>query len=161
MLNYKNEELYNDIFNIKYKIDNLKEIKIFGNEFVRNNKNNCSIILEGKELELCSNLNLKEINLNKNILEIKLKGIKDIKNLSHMFEGCSQLLFFYDITIFNNNNITHLCYLFKNCSKIKSLPDISKLNTSSVSNMRGLFEGCSSLILYLIFLNGISQMLLI
>ena len=42
---------YKNIIIIKYKIDNCKDnkIRLFGNEFVHNNKNNCKIITDTNE----------------------------------------------------------------------------------------------------------------
>lgn len=51
------KEIDDNLLTIKYKIENSKEIKIFGKLFVKNNKNNCSIIIEDKEYNLCENLN--------------------------------------------------------------------------------------------------------
>ena len=34
---------------IIYKIEGKREIKLFGQEFIKNNKNNCKIIIENKE----------------------------------------------------------------------------------------------------------------
>ena len=43
----------NDIINITYKVnDGEDSIKIFGSEFVKNNKAHCKIIYEDQELEL-------------------------------------------------------------------------------------------------------------
>ena len=47
------KEIDDNLLTIKYKIENSKEIKIFGKLFVKNNKNNCSIIIEDKEYNLC------------------------------------------------------------------------------------------------------------
>jgi hypothetical protein len=37
---------------IKYKIDNSKEIRLFGIKFVENNKNKCKIIIDKNEENL-------------------------------------------------------------------------------------------------------------
>ena len=49
-----------------------EKIKIFGDTFVNNNKNNCYIVIEGKQRELCSELVLSKNKKDNNILEIKL-----------------------------------------------------------------------------------------
>ena len=48
--------------------------KLFGERFVRNNKNNCKIVINGKEKELVSFYDIERLEENE-ILEIKLKGI--------------------------------------------------------------------------------------
>ena len=59
---------------IFYKINNNDNIiKIFNDDFVKNNKDNCKIIVNNKEIELCSELILNENIKNKEIIEIKLK----------------------------------------------------------------------------------------
>ena len=47
---------------IIYKIEiNENKIKIFGEDFVKNNKENCKIIIDEKEeKEICSELNINE-----------------------------------------------------------------------------------------------------
>ena len=64
-------------------------MKIFGSEFVKNNKNNCKILYENQEYELQEYFNITN-NLNPK-LEIKLKGINNIKNMSCLFHECNSL----------------------------------------------------------------------
>ena len=53
----------NDKIILKYKIDkNNNSIKIFGHEFVKNNKDKCKIIFEEKEDDLKTNLEVSNIN---------------------------------------------------------------------------------------------------
>ena len=71
----KRKKYLNEI-KIRYKIPlsfNNKEIMIFNNYFVKNNKRKCKIIYKNKENNLKVKLNVK--NYNKEILNIKLKGI--------------------------------------------------------------------------------------
>ena len=79
--NTNNTEI-NIIYNIKYK----KYIKLFGDEFVENNKNICKMIIDNKEYEMEDSYKIK--NYKNNILKIKLKGINNITNMSYMFNGC-------------------------------------------------------------------------
>ena len=61
---------------IIYKINkNEDKIKIFGADFVKNNKSLCKIIYEGKEYELQEEFNVHNINKKKEILEIKLLDV--------------------------------------------------------------------------------------
>ena len=56
---------------IIYKINNNdNKIKIFDDDFVKNNKDNCKIIIDNKEIELCSELILNENMKNKEIKRI-------------------------------------------------------------------------------------------
>ena len=133
------------VINIVYDInkENKKYINIFGNEFVKNNKNKCRMIIENKEYEICEKCKIKFYNKNK--LEIKLKGIDKINDMSYMFKGCSSLSSLPDISKWNTNNVSNMSYMFSKCSSLSSLPDISKFNTINVNDMSWMFEGCSSL----------------
>ena len=79
------------IINIIYDIneENKENIKIFCKKFVENNRNICKMIIDNKEYEISEKYNIK--NYNKNKLEIKLKGINNVYNMSFMFDGCSLL----------------------------------------------------------------------
>ena len=57
------------IFEIKKNKDS---IKLFGDDFVKNNINNCYLLIEGQENKLCEYLKLNLEKINKDILEIKL-----------------------------------------------------------------------------------------
>ena len=136
----ENKKEKNEII-IKYKIDRRKkEINIFGENFVNNNKNNYILIYEGNEYELSTKLNI-ENSINK-IIEVKLKEIKNVTNMESMFYGCSSLLSLPDISKWNTSNVINMENMFKDCSSLLSL---SNLNTINVTSMESMFEGCSSL----------------
>jgi hypothetical protein len=62
-----------DEITIIYNIKDCKDkIRIFGNQFVNNNKNNCKINVEDKDYELSEDFELKNINSNNNTLKIIL-----------------------------------------------------------------------------------------
>ena len=128
--------------NIVYEI-NGEYIKIFGHEFVKNNKNICKMIIDNREYEMAEEFNAK--NYNNNLLKIKLKGIDNVTDMSFMFSGCSSLISLPDISKWDTNYITNMRYIFHNCSSLSSLPDISKWNTNNVTDMRYIFNNCSSL----------------
>ena len=121
----KNKEI-NEI-TIQYKTNYYdRNIRLFGENFVKNNKNLCKIIVENKEYDLCEYYSIKNLKLNNNKFEIKLKGIK---------------------------NVTNMSYIFSDCSKLSSLPDISKWDTKNVTNMSFMFDGCSKLSVKPVFRN--------
>jgi len=127
------------IYNINYN----KNIKIFGSEFVKNNKYNCKMIIDNKETEIAEEYNFN--NYNNNILKIILKGINNVTNMSYMFCGCSSLSNLPDISKWNINNVTNMSYMFCGCSSLSNLPVISKWNINNVTNMSYMFCECSSL----------------
>jgi len=101
--------------NIIYDINNQNNIRIFGSNFLKNNKNKCKMIINNKEYKITNEYKVKSNDNSK--LQIKLKEIDNVTNMSYMFSGCSSL---------------------------SSLPDISKWNTNNVRNMSYMLSGFSS-----------------
>ena len=154
---FKNiNELYNKMTNkfceeitIQYKIENNNKIDIFGEKFVDINKDNCSFEINGKEYELKDKIELINLSINnndKNFLEIKLKGIQNLTNISYMFDGCSSLISLPDISNINTSKVFNMQFMFAGCSSLKILPDISRWNTMNVKSMKAMFFSCESLI---------------
>ena len=129
--------------NIVYSINNYNYINIFGSQFVKNNKSICKMIIDNNEYEITEQYNVNNYNNNK--LQIKLKGINNVTNMSHMFYECQSLLSLPDISKWNINNAVNIHCMFKGCKSLLSLPDISKWNTNNVINMNSMFDGCKSL----------------
>ena len=135
-----------DEITLIYKVKDLKGVQLFGKDFVERNKNNCSLIIDGKEQELKTTYIFGLFFASyKDIFEVKLKGITNITDISYMFFGCVSLLSLPDISKWNTSNITNMSYLFYWCS-LPSLPDISTWDTSNVINMSYMFYWCNSLL---------------
>ena len=149
----------NIIYNISKEDIKIKNINIFGSEFVKNNKNLCKMKIDNKEYEITEKYNIE--NNTNNELKIILKGINNVTNMSYMFSGCSSVSSLPDISKWSTNNVTNMSYMFDGCLSLSSLPDISKWSINNVTNMSHIFNECSSLLFYLIFLNGILIILLI
>ena len=98
------------------------------------NEDNIEILSEGPEIRM---------KIEKE-LEIKLKQIKSVKDISYMFSGCTRLEKI-KYSNWDTNNVTNMEGIFNNCSSLTSLPDISKWNTKNVINMLGIFNCCFSL----------------
>jgi len=124
-----------------YKINYDKKIRLFGNEFVKNNKDNFYLIIDNKKINLCENYNVKIDKINK--LKVKLIQANIVKNMGYMFANCSSLLSLPDISKLNTNNVTNMSAMFYNCSSLSSLPDISKWNINNVTNMSEMFYNCN------------------
>ena len=172
--NYNEQDDKNDI-TLQYKVPNKKgKITLFGNEFVKNNKNKCKLIINDKIKELCQILDLSNCLIVDNILEIKLRipDFDEITNISSMFSGCVSLFSLPDISKLETKNInkmnhlfnmceslssisgiskwdiskvTDISFMFHGCKSLKNLPDISEWDTSNILEMRNLFSGCKSL----------------
>ena len=82
--------------NIIYDIKKRNNIRIFGHNFVENNKNICKMIIDNKEYEIAKEYNINKNN-NNNKLKIILKGIDNVTNMNEMFYGCSSLSSLPDI----------------------------------------------------------------
>ena len=151
-INNKFKQIYNIYNKIYDKIDEVtflykfkeenEKLKIFGKDFVKNNKDKCCIIYEDQKYDLVEKFEPKEKTDN---LKIVLRGVKNITDMSSMFEGCSKLLSLPDISILSTSNATNMNSIFSGCSSLLSLPDISNWNTKNVVNMSYMFSGCSSL----------------
>ena len=156
---FKNQKVKNctDIRIIyKQKNDNKDKVRLFGEKFVKNNKNKAKIIFNSNEYELKEFFEDIIHDDNKYEIRLTLKIFGEITNLSEMFSLCDSLYLFPDNGNFNEsiNNcqslntskVRYMDYMFRGCKSLISLPDISKWNTSNVSYMEGMFEGCESLI---------------
>ena len=127
---------------IKYKaLDD--QIRLFGDYFINNNKDNCKIIINGKENELISLYSPNKLEIKDKTLEIILIGINNITDASYMFESCSSII---SISEWDTSNIINMSYMFSKCSALNYLPDISKWNTSKVKSMCFMFYECTYLI---------------
>ena len=131
---------------IIYNIDKKENsIRIFGKDFVKNNKNNCYLLINGNKRELCDYLKMNEIIILNNQLKIKLIENIHIANMNNMFYNCSSLVSLPDVSKWDTANVTNMNNMFSYCSSLESLPDVSKWNTINVTSMHGMFCECSSL----------------
>ena len=140
-INKDNKDEY-DIFDSedKDKDEVGDEISIFGSEFVKNNKNKCKMIIDNKKHKITEKYKIKNYNNNK--LNIKLKGINNVTDMSYMFNYCRSLSSLPDISNWNTNNVTNMSYIFTWCSSLSSLSDISNWITNNVTDMSGMFNYC-------------------
>ena len=138
---------YNNINDeIIYKPNKKGRVRLFGNDFVKNNKEKCKIIYNNKEYELKEYFDDidKEYN-NKDEIKIKLKGINSVTDMSKMFCVCETLSSLPDISKWDTSKVTNIRGMFDCCFILSSLPDISKWDTSKVTNISGMFNNCKSL----------------
>ena len=138
-----------DYIQITYQTrKNDDKIKLFGDQFIINNKhlkNKISIIFDNKTYEFEQYFNFKNIN-DKNTLTIKLTGMNEFTDVSHMFDGCESLLSVSQMSNWDSSQIINMKCMFNRCKNLISLSDISYLNTSQVKNMGFLFSRCKSLV---------------
>ena len=148
-IHYENiENIYNylilDKFEIKYsgyKNQNVKEINIFGKDFVNNNKENCYLLINGEKKDLCE----KYDRLDKESLKIILVKKKEIENMSKMFYKCN---FLCSVTVLNRwkfDNVNNMKSMFDGCQNLNYINLGSELKTSKVTDFSNMFKECKSL----------------
>ena len=139
-MNYKN--------NIRIQYNYSKKnpsIRLFGEDFVKNNKKRCKLIIDNKETDLIEFYENKEVTPKDDKLEIILKDINKITDMSNMFNKCFSLISVPDLNKINISSVTDINHMFCKCTFLKSLPDISKWDTSSINDMSFLFYKCAFL----------------
>ena len=141
----KADPISKDEMRIKYKIDNPKEIRLFGDKFVENNKNKCKIIIDKNEEKLIAWWEIDKTYKNEEFLEITLNGLTKVTNMSHIFNGCSTLISFDDISNLDMKNVTDISFMFYGCSSIEAMPDISNWDTSKVTDIESIFSYCQKI----------------
>ena len=157
----------NNEITLKYKIkkSDIKnnKVKLFGEPFVRKNKNNYKLIINDKAYELVTFLKIIDINEKDNsiekeneketlkiqmklndTLEVILKQIKNVTDISYMFSDTT-LEKIDNISNWNTENICNMGGLFSECRHLTSLPDISNWDTSNIITMNNIFSKCYSL----------------
>ena len=142
----KNDKICISKIKLKYKIKQDEEefINIFGLDFVKENKDKCTMVIEGKEHELETRFNKK--NFKKQYLEIELKINKPLKDISCFFCYCSSLINISDaFSDLDVSCMTNFNFIFCGCSSLSQLPDISKWNMKSAQKINFIFSNCSSL----------------
>ena len=137
------------------KLDDLEEkydiLKIFGEKFVKNNRDKCKIRIGHKEYELTYDLNIiadKDPDLEMNVdgkVVIKLICMDKLNDFSNMFAGCMSLELLPDIDKIDTSKVTNMRGLFAGCINLSHLPDIGIWKTNNVKDMSKLFLGCLSL----------------
>ena len=127
---------------LKYKI-NENIIRIFGEEFVKKNKDKVKIIFKDDEIDLKKKAFVQLKKGNNNFV-IGLKVMNKLTDLSYLFYNCSSLIEVKNVK-FDFSGITDTTYMFGNCYSLKSIDILSFEKLSNLKNMNGMFSGCSSL----------------
>ena len=153
-------------FKLAYKTG--EKTRIFGENFVKRNKNKFKIVYNNKEYALKDFFEEIDNNCKPGIkIKFKLRIFHNILNLSEMFFNCHGLLSMKDDSKVNKEQvkakskyglsiskkeekkpfkIIDINRMFYGCESLISIPDISDWNMENVTNMFGLFYECESLI---------------
>ena len=149
-IHYENIRYFNCYFSEKleleyYSYDNESElnIRLFGEQFVKNNKDKCSLLINGEFQNLCEFYTIPEIDTHLNITLIKEK---DIIDMSYMFYDCYILSKIKNTSNWTTNNVTNMSYMLYNFQALVYLSyNFSNWDTSNVTDMSYMFYDCKSL----------------
>ena len=133
---------YSKEITLKYKINkNDKKIKIFGDEFVRNNEHKCKISIDGKDCDLKSEIYLnKDFQRKKSKIFIVLKDVNKINNMDEAFKDTS-LLSSPDLAKLDTTNVDSMRGAFQNCFYLEDMQEL-EWDVKNVRDMSYLFSGC-------------------
>ncbi len=121
-------------------------ILLFGNEFIKNNKDKCELFINGKNIALDKIGDiyfLKEVfdKYDEILYEIILKETKIITNMDYMLCPSLQVISI-NFENWDVSNVTSMKRMFNRCYNIKG---ISNWNTSKVTNMSHMFKECNNI----------------
>ena len=153
-LNNENEEKEIGIIYIIPK--KLHDLRLFGDDFVKNNKDKCKLLFYDEkrdkeiEYELCSLLKTDFINditepkESCNCFRVVLKLNEDLTDLSSMFKDCINLIAFdHFFSNLKTEKVTTMSRMFEGCIFLQDFENIDQLKTSSVTDMSYMFKNCS------------------
>jgi surface protein len=130
----------------KYEINkDAKKIKIFGCEFVKNNKNNFDLFIKGRKYNFRDELDKVFWSDKDKIIEITIREKNRCTNMKNMFSGCSSLIAISNKSTWDTSNVTDMSFMFYGCKRLRELPNMSSWNTANVKDMSHMFRECLSI----------------
>ena len=109
--------------------------QIFGESFVKENKENMELIINGEKKDLIDRYELEK-GENNIILIIE----KKITNLSHMFDECKSLKNIEELKYLNIFYCTNFSYMFYGCSSLSDIKSLEKWNVSNGNNFSAMLS---------------------
>ena len=131
---------YRDEINLIYVTEEEDVYNIFGKEFVKNNKDNIELEINGEKNNLINEYKLRK---GENLIKMKIKN--RIKYLGDMFYRCSTLKNVDELKYLNTKYCYNFEAMFYRCSSLSDIKALEKWNVSNGNNFEGMFSGCSSL----------------
>ena len=131
------------------KIKNKKEVRIFGEQFVKNNINakiELKNELDSYDGEIKDIINFENYNT-KSIFYITISNIDNINNLSNMFNECIEIESLKISLNIDTEKIIDLSNMFLKCTSLQELiiDNIEEKYFSNVTNLSCLFANCKKL----------------
>ena len=140
------EKSLNNIIYIEYKVnEDQNKVRIFGDEFVKQNKERCKMFIKCRVYDIIDQICFEEYDIKKcdQTFEIIFEG-KYITDMKNMFNECENLIKI-DFSFFDTQNVTNMEGMFSDCKNLTKL-DLSSFNTKNVTNMACMFWNCKNLI---------------
>ena len=78
-------------------------------------------------------------------IDISDWNVSNVKDISRMFYGCTQLKSVGDLSNWNVSKVEDMRFMFYKCKQLKSVGDLSNWNVSDVENMNHMFSECKQL----------------
>ena len=135
---------YRNTINLIYNKDEGDDncTRIFGQEFVKNNKNNITLIINSKKSQLIEECELEEGSNN-----IKMIILKQLTNLGNMFDSARALENIEELRYLNTEKVNNFSCMFRKCSSLSDIKSLEKKywNVSNGNDFSEMFYRCSSL----------------
>ena len=164
--NKKEDIIYKNEINLKYKTYEEGVHKIFGNEFVENHESDIALIINGKQSPLINEYYLKKGENNvticikkklfdlsnmfsfcytlNNIDELKYLNTEDVRNFSSMFYCCNII----NINALENWDVSkseNFSFFLGGCEYISNINALKNWNVSKCTNFSQMFYCCKNL----------------
>lgn len=137
-INRNDINLTNEII---YEVNSDGYYKIFGDEFISNNKDNIDLLINGEEKDLYDKVYLK-----KGENKIKLKIKNKVTNLSYMFKNCdTNIINIESLKNLDVSNVTNFSHMFDGCKSLTEINGLLKWKVSKGINFEAMFYNCESL----------------
>jgi len=169
-LDFKRNEINNNLNNVLFEVNNLKDFEEieFEKYFIPKKEGlyilkmilflplrNCSYMFSKCNFQIIDLSSINTINVTNmshmfsncsSLKKINLSILKteNVTDMSHMFDGCGALLDI-DLSSINTINVTNMSHMFSNCSSLKKI-NLSFLKTENVTDMSHMFDGCGALL---------------
>ena len=163
---HENKE-YRDKINLIYYANYRAYYPIFGDNFVKENKDNIDLLVNGKKNELADKCLLikgeniittvtknkltdlscmfKNCQYLKDFSELKYLDVSQSNKFSEMFSGCVQLTDVNFLQNWNVSNSNSFRFMFYYCKSLKDIKGLENWDVSNSKGFYGMFYGCESL----------------
>ena len=129
---------------IEYINNISNKTKLFSKTFVKNNKKNFKIEIEGRRLDLIEDYEFKTKEKKVKVKLFKNKNYSEI-NMFKMFSNCTNLIYVNGIS--KLNKIVNINKIFYNCISLSSIPDFNDWEIKKYKAYL-MFYNCISLIFF-------------